>query len=324
MILASTAIACFSQKREINSRLISNLENEETNKNISIELVNGSILKGELQRIDTENEVVVIKNASDSTVVDFQKIYKIHDGNKSRGNDYLYRIEVPERFFHTPMGNTIPEGMVSLENNFFLNNAIKVGITSRWEGGLGFTMYPNNDEDSSMAILPMATLKYKYINKRHFKATVGVTSLQLPPIFSPQSGGLSDRKPWFHVVYTSANWEYKYGTFTFSAAQPYLNTYPLRYANSITSTDNGIDYMFSGSFSVKVFPFAHFISENIFLSGAWNTLGKPNRISRETYLIPLIGGRYYGDYYSFAGGVTNVLVPNAVFWFYLGGSYYFQ
>ena len=222
------------------------------------------------------------------------------------------------------MGNTIDKGGVSLESFFFINNQIKVGISNNLEAGAGFTLWPNEDEDTTISVYPLINVKYKYVDKRHFKATAGITSMQLPPLFSAPSNGAFNRKPLFHILYTSANWEYKYGTFAFSIAQPYFNLYPLKNAASITTNDKGFDYLFSASYSIKVFPFAHFVSENIFLSGAWNTLGKTNTINRETYLVPLIGGRYYGDYYSFAGGFSNVLIPKAIFWFYLGGSYYFK
>ena len=207
---------------------------------------------------------------------------------------------------------------------FLLLNQIKVGITNRLEVGGGITLWPNNDEDSTVSVFPIADIKFKFADRRHLKASIGAITMQLPPLFAASSGGVFDRKPWFHLLHVSANWEYKYGTFAFAAAQPYLNLFPLKNAQSFGNNDEGLDYLFSASYSIKVFPFAHFVSENIFLSGAWNTLGQTNTIDRETYLIPLIGGRYYGDYYSFAGGFSNVLIPKAVFWFYLGGSYYFD
>lgn len=321
MLITSTFT--FSQKKELQNRITSDQELT-INKGVSIELNSGSIIKGELTRVDEINKVIIIQNASDSTEIKFKNIYKVHDGDKSRSLDYMYRIDVPERFFYNPMGNTMPKGMVSLENVFIINNSLKVGVTDRLEAGLGFTMYASEDEDSTVSALPMASIKYKYIDRRHLKASIGATTLQMPPVFSLTTGVLSNRKPWFNIMYASANWEYKYATFSFAAAQPFINTFALRSLPSISFNDNGLDYMFSGSFSIKAFPFAHFVSENIFLSGAWNTLGQPNTIKRETYLIPLVGGRYYGDYYSFAGGFSNILIPNAVVFFYIGGAYYFQ
>lgn len=322
VILFFTHLFVFAQKQELQNNFIE-IKNNSLNKSISIELTNGNLLRGELLDVDNSKEIVLLQNASDITEVSFKNIYKIHEFDKERGVDYMYRTEVPERFFYTPMGNTIPKGMVSLENFFFINSALKVGVTDRLELGVGFTLWNDGNEDDEVTVFPMGTIKYKFVDRRHFKASIGATSLQLPPVFI-QSGGLSSRKPWFNVLYASANWEYKYGTFAFAVAQPYINTYALRNNPSVSFNDSGIDYMFSSSFSVKIFPFAHFISENIFLSGAWNTLGQPNRINRNTYLIPLVGGRYYGDYYSFSAGVSNMFIPNAVFWFYLGGSYYFN
>ena len=313
----------FAQKKELQTTLF-NDKSPRLNKNINIELYDGTVVSGELESIDEKDKKVVIRNASDITEIDFKKIYKIHESDRDRTMDYIYRIDVPERFFYTPMGNTMDEGMVSLENYSFLNNSLKVGITKRVEAGIGFTLWPNDDEDSSVSVLPMINAKYKLLDRRHLKASIGFTSLQLPPIFTAQTGATSNRKPFFNVVYASANWEYKYATVSIAAAQPYLNTFALRKSPGITNNDDGIDYMFSSSFSIKVFPFAHFISENIFMSGAWNTISNPNRINRETYLVPLVGGRYYGDYYSFAGGVSNVLIPNAIFFFYIGGAYYFN
>lgn len=316
----------FAQKPQLNNHRMSSNGGSitETNTRIAIETPDATLLRGELKGVDMEEGHVIMGNSSDSTTIRFENVYKVYEGDFNGATGYHYRIDAPQRFFYTPMGNTIPKGMVSLENYFFVNNQIKVGILDNLEAGIGITLYPvENNEDTSVSVLPMGSIKYKFINRRHLKASVGAVSAQLPQVLAIQNVQFG-RRAWFNVVFASADWEYKFGTFSFSVAQPYLNLFPLKNASAITATNEGLDYMFSASYSVKVFPFAHFVSENVFFSGAWNAPGRPNTINRETLLMPLVGGRYYGEYYSFAGGFSNILIPNAVVFFYLGGTYFFE
>jgi len=163
-ILLFSTLLSFGQKQELQNRAIGN-RNLTVNKSVSIELNGGSLIKGELVKVDEINKIVIVKNASDSTEIKFNDIYKVHDSDKNRELDYMYRIDVPERFFYTPMGNTMPEGMVSLENTFIINNTLKAGLTDRIEAGIGFSIYTNDYEDSYVSGLLMISFKYKYIDR---------------------------------------------------------------------------------------------------------------------------------------------------------------
>ena len=317
----------YSQKHELSTN-ITKTSVVDSSQNVipkfSIEFKDGTSKRGRLVKVDDKNQKVIIANSSDTTSIDFKKVYNVRKDGFSGSTGMMYQIDAPERFFYSPMGNTMEEGMLSLESFFFLNGQAKGSPIDGLELGLGITLWPNESlEDTSVSAYVMGSVKYRVVNRRHLKMAIGVEAIQLPPDLILSAGQFQKKAPWFNMMYVAANWEYKYMTFSFSTAQGYLNSVPLRQFPSILNSDRGSSYMVTASASVKITPFIHAISENIYFAGAWNTLGSPNNVGKVNLFMPLVGGRYYGDYYSFALGASNILIPNAVVFFYVGGSYYF-
>lgn len=321
------SIIGFSQKQELTTTIDKSTVVDSSRKikpKFSVEFEDGTSKRGRLVKVDDENQTILLANSSDTTSIDFKKVYNIRKDGFSGSTGMMYQLEAPERFFYSPMGNTMEEGMLSLESFFFLNGQAKGSPIDGLELGIGITLWPNETlEDTSVSAFVMGSIKYRVINRRHLKMAIGVEAIQLPPDLILAAGQFQKNAPWFTMMYTAANWEYRYMTFSFSAAQGYRNGVPLRQFQSLLNSDRGSDYMVTASASVKITPFIHAISENIYFAGAWNTLGSSNSVGKVNLFMPLVGGRYYGDYYSFALGVSNVLIPNAVVFFYVGGSYYF-
>ena len=318
----------FAQKKELNTSIYKNSNTDSDlspNSSVTIEFKNGSSKTGKLIGVDDINQKVQIGNSSDTTLIDFKKVYNIGKEEISFNSGLLNKIDAPERFFYTPMGNTMEKGMFALESYLFLNGQIKAAPIEGLEVGLGITLWPNEQpEDTTVSTYLMGSLKYRVVNRRHLKVAIGAETIQMPPTLLFATGQNPTKAPWFNLAYVAANWEYKYMTFSFSSAQGYLNSLPIRQASSLFNSDRGSNYLVSASASFKIFPFLHAISENLYFAGAWNVLGNQNTIDKVNLFMPLIGGRYYGEYYSFAVGASNVIIPNAIFFFYVGGSYYFK
>ena len=319
----------FAQKNELNPSIYKySIKDSNTvieSPLVTIEFKDGTSKTGELVEVDDAEKNVKLGNSSDTTSIDFENVYNVRNPNFNDNTGFLYSIDAPERFFYTPMGNTMQKGMFALENYLFANTQVKASPIEGLEMGIGITVWQRDEQDdTTVATYFMGSLKYRVLNRRHLKIAVGAETIQMPPPLLSATGQNPTRAPWFNIAYISANWEYRYMTFSFSTAQGYLNSQPIRQTTSIFNSDRRASQIISASASFKIFPWIHLISENLYFAGASNVLGNQNTIDKVNLFMPLVGGRYYGEYYSFAAGVSNIVIPNSIFFFYVGGSYYFK